>query len=231
MAKKSNLPIEAHDHFRKANALHECAEKNFVQFANYAFEAGQELMLAKASTPHGGWEIECKRLFNGSLSTAKFYMQFSKHWGAISNRQRSAILLLESSLDGAAKAAKKAAQPGPVPHPPQEPELSSSPPPISGVVVEPEPDPEPFPIKAVEPCGLIVEPPTNGNGKPPKQYEPSEWFKQWKQGIKPMVKFVDKMAEGLGQEKTAHHKAVQVHLQHATYAVMEWLDVDKEPVY
>jgi len=89
---------------------------------------------------------------------------------------------------------------------------------------------DPLP-KAVEPCGLIMEPPTNGNGKPPKQYEPSAWFKQWEQGIKPMVKFVDKMAEGLGQEKTAHHKAVQVHLQHATYAVMEWLDVDKEPVY
>ena len=95
-------------------------------------------------------------------------MAFSKNMAALPKASRTAILFMESSLEGAANAAKKAAQPGPVPHPPQEPELSSSPPPISGVVVEPEPDPEPFPIRAIEPCGLIVEPPTNGNGKPPK---------------------------------------------------------------
>ena len=219
MTKKSNLPIEAHNHFQKANLLHGYAEKSFVEFADYAVEIGAELTAAKASVPHGGWEIECKRLFNGSLSTAKFYMQFSKNWAAISKRQRQAILFLESSLDGAAKAAKKAAKPDPQPTPPDpappEPELIA------------EPVPESLP-EAVEPCGLIVEPPTNGNGngKPPKQYEPEVWLRRWDQAIRGPVKFVDTLQEGLGQRNSQHSRAVLVHLSHATDAMMEWLDVD-----
>jgi len=214
MAKKSNLPIEAHDHFRKANALHTCVQVHVGEAVKHALETGQELMLAKGAVPHGRWEVECDRLFDGSLRTAQFYMQFAKNCSKLKSAQKTAILFLESTLDGAAKAAKKATQPDPAPRPPQEPEL----------IVEPEP--EPFPIKAVEPCGLIVEPPTNGNGKPPKQYEPEVWLRRWDQAIRGPVKFVDTLQEGLGQRNSQHSRAVLVHLSHATDAMMEWLDVD-----
>lgn len=113
MPKKSNLPIEIHEHFRKANILHGYVSEHLDKASKHALETGDELRAAKTTVPHGRWEDECKRLFDGSLRTAQFYMQFAKHMSALPKAQKSSLLMLEGTLDGAAKAAKKAAKPKP----------------------------------------------------------------------------------------------------------------------
>jgi hypothetical protein len=110
MGKKDQLPAEVHDHFRKANVLHGYVEKSMVDATKNALEIGRELSAAKAAIPHGRWENECERLFDGSARTAQFYMQFSKNIEALPKAQRGAVLMLEGTLVGAAKAAKQAAQ-------------------------------------------------------------------------------------------------------------------------
>jgi len=75
-----------------------------------------EPLAAKSTIPHGRWESACARLFDGSLRTAQFYMRFSKDMNALPKRQRSGVLMLEGTLDGAAKAAKKAAGKSKPPH-------------------------------------------------------------------------------------------------------------------
>ena len=106
---KTNLPTEVHDHFRKANVLHGYVQKDLAEATKHALEIGQELLAAKLTVPHGSWGSECERLFDGSLRTAQFYMSFAKHVSSLPKAQSSALLVLEGSLDGAAKAAKLAA--------------------------------------------------------------------------------------------------------------------------
>ena len=108
---KEQLPQIAHDHFRKANVLHGYTQTALGEAVKHALEAGNELLAAKTVIPHGRWENECARLFDGSPRTARFYMQFSKDMKSLKTAERNAVLLLESTLDGAAKAAKKAAKP------------------------------------------------------------------------------------------------------------------------
>jgi hypothetical protein len=106
---KSNLPIEVHDNFRKTNVLHKYVQDSLREATKHALEAGQELLAAKAAIPHGSWENECERLFDGSLRTAQFYMQFARDMGTLKSAEANAVLFLESGLEGAAKAARKAA--------------------------------------------------------------------------------------------------------------------------
>lgn len=108
---KTNLPAEVHDHFRKANVLHTYVQENLGEATKHALETGIELLAAKKAIPHGSWESECARLFEGSLRTAQFYMQFAKDVGTLKSAQKSALLLLEGSLSGAAKAARQVARP------------------------------------------------------------------------------------------------------------------------
>ena len=126
MSKKKQLPAEVHDHFRKANVLHGYVQKNLGEATKHALETGQELLAAKKTIPHGGWEDECDRLFDGSLRTAQFYMQFAKHVAAIKSAPTRALLMLEGSLKGAAQMAKEAAKPEPKkppkPTPPSQPD-------------------------------------------------------------------------------------------------------------
>lgn len=117
MAKKDNLPAEVHDHFRKANVLHKYVQTSLGEATKHALETGQELLAAKSSVPHGSWEGECTRLFDGSIRTAQFYMQFAKDVSSLKSAQKTALLLLESTLDGAAKAARKAAKESEKPKP------------------------------------------------------------------------------------------------------------------
>lgn len=112
---KQTLPIEVHDHFRKANVLHTYVTTELGEASQHALETGQELLAAKKTVPHGRWETECKRLFDGSLRTAQFYMAFTRDFGKLKSAQKSALLMLEGTLDGAAKAAKKASKPKPSP--------------------------------------------------------------------------------------------------------------------
>jgi hypothetical protein len=106
---KSNLPIEVHDHFQRANLLHGYFVKNLGEAKENALEIGQELLAAKAAIPHGSWESERERLFVGSARNARFYMSFAKDMLALPQNGRSAVLLLETTLEGAAKTAKVAA--------------------------------------------------------------------------------------------------------------------------
>ncbi len=115
MTNKGNLPIEIHEHFRKANVLHGYVSEHLGEARNHALETGQELLAAKTAIPHGRWEDECKRLFDGSPRTARFYMAFSKDFGKLKTAEKSAVLMLEGTLDGAAKAAKKATRSKPSP--------------------------------------------------------------------------------------------------------------------
>jgi len=105
------LPAEVHDHFRKANVLHGYVQKDLGEATKHALETGRELLAAKAAIPHGRWESECDRLFDGSLRTAQFYMQFAKNVSALPETQSVTLLMLEGTLVGAAKAAKQAAKP------------------------------------------------------------------------------------------------------------------------
>ena len=108
---KSSLPAVIHDHFRKANALHAYVEEHLGKAKEYALGTGRELLEAKKAIQHGEWEKECGRLFDGSLRTAQFYMEFAKNISAIPKAQASALLNAEDTLEGAAKAAKNLAKP------------------------------------------------------------------------------------------------------------------------
>jgi hypothetical protein len=128
MSKKSDLPAEIHDHFRKATILHGYVEEHLGKASEYALEAGEELLAAKKAVPHGRWETECGRLFAPSARTARFYMQFARNMGALPKRQRTAILMIEGTLDGAAKAARAAARPATPAKPSPPAKVTASPP-------------------------------------------------------------------------------------------------------
>lgn len=122
MPTKSNLPAEVHDHFRKANLLHGYVEKSLGEARQHALETGQELLAAKQVIPHGSWEDECARLFDGSPRAARFYMTFARDFGKLKSATKIAILMLEGTLVGAAKAARDAAakpKPSTKPKPPE----------------------------------------------------------------------------------------------------------------
>lgn len=132
MPKKPNLPMVVHDHFRKANKLHTYVEKELGEARNHALEIGAELLAAKKAVPHREWETECKRLFDGSLRSARFYMAFARDFGKLKTAGKAAVLMLEGTLEGAAKAARAAN-----PKPPSKPK--SPPPPVPPIDVDSEP--------------------------------------------------------------------------------------------
>ena len=121
MASKQTLPVEIHDHFRKATILDGYAMEHASETLKYALQVGEELLAAKALIPHGGWVDACKRLFEPSLRKAEGYMRLSRNMNALPKSQKAAILFLENTLEGAAKAAKKAAKPDPPKPDPDEP--------------------------------------------------------------------------------------------------------------
>lgn len=65
------------------------------------------------------------------------------------------------------------------------------------------------------------------NGKPPKQYDRSFWYKQWNTSIGPLVRLVDKIARELGESKCSSHGVVQDHLNIATEEMADWMKVKK----
>lgn len=228
---KSNLPIEVHDHFSKANMLHTYVQKDLGEATKHALETGKELLLAKSAIPHGRWEDECGRLFNGSLRTAQFYMQFAKNMMALPKAQSSSLLFLEGTLESAAKAARAAARGNDAP------KLEGPPQPEPEVLEEPEPEydaSEDFDDSdSPESDGEVaVDTKTaTGNGKkpdkPPKKYDRAFWYKQWQQSIGPLCRLVDKIAHDLGESKCQSQTVVQDHLNVATEEMMEWLGVKR----
>lgn len=65
--------------------------------------------------------------------------------------------------------------------------------------------------------------PDASKARPPKQFPRSHWFKQWEQQIGPLVRLVDKIADGLKEKRCRHHEAVQELLNSATEEMTKWL--------
>jgi hypothetical protein len=83
---------------------------------------------------------------------------------------------------------------------------------------------EPFGDPPREPGGEDYKrkPQANGTGKG-KKFDGSYWFKQWNQGLGPLSRMVDRLAENLGQSQSTPHKAVHKHLSDAHSAITKWL--------
>ena len=211
---REQLPAEVHEHFRKANILHTYVEKNLGEARNHALETGQELMAAKGCIPHGRWEDECKRLFDGSPRTAQFYMAFARDFGKLKSAAKSALLMLEGTLDGAAKAAKAAANPKPPKPNPDEPiDVESEPVTVEEVdEVDEEPEEEEEPTKPTP-------------KKPPKKLDKHALYKTWDQAIGPLMRTLDKIAEDVGEKNGASHKVILGQLDACTEEMEDWMGV------
>ena len=103
---------------------------------------------------------------------------------------------------------------------------------------------DPAPAAAVGPSGsaggdvspadpfdesFAEKPPTpkKANGKPPKQFPRSHWFRQWELAIGPVCRLVDKIAEEVREKHDPHHEAAQEFLEKATEEMMAWMKVGK----
>jgi hypothetical protein len=231
MPKKPTLPIAIHDHFRKANVLHGYVQKNLGEATKHAIETGQELHAAKKAIPHGRWEDECERLFDGSLRTAQFYMQFARDVAVLPKAQTSAILLLEGTLDGAAKAARQAAtgaggKKPPKRHPPLPSAAADEYSERHGTGADPfDVDPSEEAPESPETPAVDSGPRSPQKRQPPKKLDRNAYYKQWDDTIGPLVRLVDKIAEGVGEKHDPHHEAIHDALNTATEEMMAWMGV------
>jgi hypothetical protein len=65
------------------------------------------------------------------------------------------------------------------------------------------------------------------SGPPPRKLDRGAYYQQWDNAIAPVVKLVDKIAEGLGERHDPHQVAIQDRLNEATEEMMEWMGVEK----
>jgi hypothetical protein len=61
--------------------------------------------------------------------------------------------------------------------------------------------------------------------KPPKKLDKKAYYKQWDQAIGPVVRLVDKIANGVGEKDSEYHANVQSHLDKATMEIVSWMGV------
>ena len=61
--------------------------------------------------------------------------------------------------------------------------------------------------------------------KPPKKFDKAAYFKQWEQAIGPVVRLVDKIADGVGEKGSEDHVCVQEALEHASRNMAAWMGV------
>lgn len=61
--------------------------------------------------------------------------------------------------------------------------------------------------------------------KPPKKLDRKAYYKQWGTAIGPLVRLVDKIAEGVGEKHDPHQEAIQEALNTATEEMMAWMGV------
>ena len=59
---------------------------------------------------------------------------------------------------------------------------------------------------------------------PPKKYEKSSWYKQWEKSIAGTVRLVDAIAGNIDESHCFHHKRVQSLLEDATQEMVKWLE-------
>jgi len=207
--------------------------KEGVSHAKAGLELGRLLMEARdlCGEPFKDWvEKEC----GCSIRSAYRYMEIHREFGdcaTVAQLELGAMYELTKS-DRAKKKALKLADKGVTvtqsvakklvaeskPDPPPPPREPASPKPKKGKKAKPEPDtpPEEFAEKPDR---------KKSNGKPPKQYDRSYWYKQWDQGIGPIVRLVDKIADGVSEKDGSHHEAIQDLLAQATDEMVEWMGV------
>ncbi len=218
MAIKQKLPMEVHDHFRKANILHGYVANALGEASKHALETGQELLAAKKAVPHGRWEAECNRLFDGSLRTAQFYMAFVRDFGKLKSAEKSALLMLEGTLDGAAKkAAKPKSPPKPQPDPDEPINIDSEP--VDDEPEEMEEPDDPGEDAEDEPPAKKKKP------KPPKKLDKKAYYQEWTRAIGPLMRTLDKIATGVGEKHGESHKTILGQLDACTEEMQEWMGV------
>ena len=61
--------------------------------------------------------------------------------------------------------------------------------------------------------------------KLPKKLDRKAYYKQWEQAIGPVVRLVDKIADGVGEKGKPFHQAVLARLEDATEEMAEWMEV------
>lgn len=70
------------------------------------------------------------------------------------------------------------------------------------------------------------EDPKPRSTKPPKRLDRKAYYKQWDNVIGPLVRLVDKIAEGVGEKHDPHHVAIQDALNTATEEMVSWMRVE-----
>ena len=221
----NNAEVECLKLKKSINENHHLFQKAIGEAIERGVLAGEMLLRWKELLPHGRFESFTETHFDGSLRTARTYMQAAKYLNSLPKRQRTAVLKEERSISGLIEHPKKQApvRPGP-PEPPPEPDPTPDPPellppepPIGQWVGEEDDEP-------------VEDSPRSGNGapkSPPKQLDRAAWFKQWEQAIGPVVRLVSAIGRGVGEPKCTSRTMVLEHLEIATQEMMEWMEVEK----
>jgi hypothetical protein len=172
-------------------------------------------------------------------------MDFAKTMMALPKRQQSAVLMLEGSLTGAAKLAKQTLQQaksdsssarGPEPERgPRHRSHTGAGSPAGGDTPSDAPEsPQNAPAtkgrdesskEAPAPETEGEEPESPSKPAPAKKLDRSGYYQLWDKAIGPLVRLVDKIAEGVGERHDPHHEAIQEALNTATEEMMAWMEV------
>ncbi len=92
--------VECLKHKRKINEEHRLSQMAAGDAIERGVLVGELLLNWKTLLPHGQFEAFVESHFDGSLRTARAYMQVTKRLEALPKRQRSAVLNQERSIAG-----------------------------------------------------------------------------------------------------------------------------------
>jgi|GEM_PF-2292017 len=96
----ANLETECLKLKKAINENHRLAQTAACEAVERGVLTGELLIRWKELLPHGQFEPFVERHFDGSLRTARTYMQAAKYLNALPKRQRSAVLKEERSIAG-----------------------------------------------------------------------------------------------------------------------------------
>ena len=213
------------------NASHRECLRAGNEAIHFAYETGglltdvkKLLKLVNGGPSLGDWQSQ---FLTFGQRTAQVYMKLHKDLRELPKAQRSALFDASKSIDSLAKQFANS-KPKPKPAPAAAPSTPNrgGPEPVNDPTKPQSPGDyaEPAEDETDDTPAVASRPTTKKATQPPKQIERSGWFKQWDTAIGPLVRLVDKIADGVG-EKGAKQKAVHKHLHAATAAMMEWMQV------
>lgn len=85
------------------------------------------------------------------------------------------------------------------------------------------PDEPPGPLPGTE--RAAAEPESPARRQPPKKLDRAGYYAMWNNAIGPLVRLVDKIADGVGERRDPHHEAIQDKLNEATEEMMAWMRI------